>query len=154
MLSRHIGILTAALLFFTTAGCGGGAAGTTEVAIEPVGNQMQYETTEFTVQPGQEVHITFENTATSPAMHHNVVVLNTDDSEVVNRVGQAAMTAGEEADYIPEDDAIIAYTPMSAPGETVEVTFTAPEEPGEYTYICTYPGHYQTMQGTMRVQEG
>jgi azurin len=47
-------------------------------------------------------------------------------------------------------DDIIAHTPMSAPGETVTVEFTAPAE-GDYPYICTYPGHYMTMQGTMHV---
>ena len=30
------------------------------------------------------------------------------------------------------------------------VEFTAPAE-GEYTYVCTFPGHYMMMQGTMRV---
>jgi len=43
-------------------------------------------------------------------------------------------------------------TEVAKPGETVEVTFTAPEEPGAYTYLCTYPGHWATMQGTMRVE--
>ncbi len=47
--------------------------------------------------------------------------------------------------------AILAHTPMSTPGETVQVTFTAPSEPGTYRYICTYPGHYVMMQGTMTV---
>ena len=125
-----------------------------EVTVRPVGNQMKYETTEFTVQPGQQVRIIFENTASSPAMSHNVVVLNTNDPEVVDRVGQAALSAGEGTGYIPADKAIIANTAMSKPGETVEVTFTAPEEPGDYTYICTFPGHYTTMQGTMYVSEG
>jgi azurin len=121
------------------------------VTIRPVGNEMRYEQTEFTVQPGQEVRIVFENTATSEAMHHNVVVI--EDRESIDRVGNAALEAGAEADYIPEDDAIIAYTAMAAPGETVEVTFTAPDTAGDYPYICTYPGHYMLMQGTMRVAQ-
>lgn len=141
----------------TAAATGGTAAevtttpdGVATVRILPVGNEMRYEQTEFTVEAGQTVRIVFENTATSPAMHHNVVVLNDHDNATANRVGQAALTAAGN-DYIPEDDAILAHTPMSAPGETVEVEFTAPEEPGDYLYICTYPGHYAVMQGTMRV---
>lgn len=63
------------------------------------------------------------------------------------------MQAGSTNDYVPEDDAVIAYTPMSQPGETVEVTFTVPEESGEYGYLCTFPGHWATMQGTMIVEE-
>lgn len=121
------------------------------VTIQPVGNEMRYEQTEFSVRPGQEVRLIFENTATSEAMHHNVVII--EDRESVDRVGNAALEAGAEADYIPEDNAIIAYTAMAAPGETVEVTFTAPDTEGDYPYICTYPGHYMLMQGTMRVTQ-
>ncbi|HLT46219.1 MAG TPA: plastocyanin/azurin family copper-binding protein [Rubricoccaceae bacterium] len=120
-----------------------------EITMNPVGEQMEYEQKEFTVHPGQTVRITFQNTATNPAMHHNVVVLQADAN--VNAIGQAAMGAAAN-DYIPQAqmDQIIAHTPMSAPGETVEVEFTAPNV-GDYPYICTYPGHYMTMQGTMHV---
>lgn len=120
-----------------------------EATITPVGEQMEYATKEITVHPGQTVRLTFTNTATNPAMSHNVVVLAMNAS--VNDVGQAAMSAAE-TDYIPADfsDQILAHTAMAAPGETVTVEFTAPAE-GEYTYICTFPGHYMMMQGTMRV---
>lgn len=136
------------LLALVFAACGGG--GPAEVTIQPVDNEMKYAQTSFTVEAGQEVTIVFENTATSEAMHHNVVVLTSDDDEDVNRVGQAAMTAAD-TDYIPDDPTILAHTPMSVPGETVRVTSTAPSEPGTYRYICTFPGHYVMMQGTMTV---
>lgn len=122
-----------------------------EVLIKPVGNEMRFEQTSFTVEAGQEVTLTFENVATSPAMQHNVVILNSDDDADVNRVGQAAISAGAASDFVPEDAAVLAYTPLAQPGETVEVTFTAPSEPGAYRYICTFPGHYMVMQGTMTV---
>jgi azurin len=35
---------------------------------------------------------------------------------------------------------------------TADVTFTAPAK-GTYPYICTFPGHYQTMKGVMTVTE-
>lgn len=110
---------------------------------------MRFEQTEFTVKPGQQVRLVFVNTATSPAMQHNVVILT--DPNAVDRVGTAAMEAGEANEYVPTDEAILAHTSLAAPGETVEVTFTAPSEPGDYKYICTFPGHYVMMQGTMRV---
>ncbi|MEF8796081.1 MAG: plastocyanin/azurin family copper-binding protein [Salinivenus sp.] len=123
------------------------------ITLHPKGNQMKYRETEFTVAPGQTIELVFENTATSPSMQHNVVVLNTTEDEVFERVGEAGMRAGSTNDYVPEDDAIIAYTPMSKPGETVSVTFTVPEQTGDYGYVCTFPGHWATMQGTMRVEE-
>lgn len=129
-----------------------GTNATAEVLIQPVGNEMKFDKTSFTVEAGQEVTIVFENTATSPAMQHNVLVLNADDDETVNRVGQAAMAAGEASEYVPQDDAILAHTALAQPGETVRVTFTAPSQPGTYRYICTFPGHYMMMQGTMTVE--
>jgi azurin len=122
------------------------------ITLHPKGNQMQYRETEFTVAPGETIELVFENTATSPSMSHNVVVLNSTEDAVFERVGEAGMSAGSTNDYVPEDDAILAYTEIAPPGETVSVTFTVPEEPGEYGYVCTFPGHWATMQGTMYVE--
>lgn len=116
------------------------------VELTPVGNELKFEQTTFSVKAGQEIELTFNNTST--AMPHNVVLLNS--ASAVDRVGTAAMTVD---DYIPEDDAILAYTAVAQPGETVKMTFTAPSEPGEYPYICTVPGHYFMMKGVMKVTE-
>lgn len=167
MMKRSLSALTTALLLLAVAACGGdtsgtsatdqgssataSAAGAKEITITPVGNEMKYEQTDFTVQPDQKVTIVFKNTATSPSMQHNVVVLNTNDDAAVQRVGEDGMAAGSKNDYVPEDPAVLANTPVAPPGETVKVTFTAPSEPGQYRYICTFPGHWATMQGTMTV---
>lgn len=121
-----------------------------EMTMTPAGNQMLFEQTEFAVKPGQTVRITFQNSATMPGMSHNVVFVNTEED--INPVGQAAMGAAD-TEYVPNSEAkrIIAYTPLAEPGETVTVEFTAPSTPGDYPYICTFPGHYMMMQGTMHV---
>lgn len=119
-----------------------------EILIEPVGDELKFKQTEFTVAPGETVRLIFKNTAT--VMPHNVVVLNTASPTVVNRVGMAAIT---DPDYVPDDPAILAYTKVAQPGEVVEVTFKAPDNPGRYRYVCTFPGHYSLMQGTMVVSE-
>lgn len=148
-------LLSFTLLTVGLTACGGAEAETerapeSAITLTPVGNQMKFEQTEFTVKPGTEVTLTFENTATSPAMEHNVVLLTDNSDDTINRVGNAAVSAASNA-YIPEDDAILAYTELAEPGETVTVTFTAPTETGEYAFICTFPGHYAMMHGTMRV---
>ncbi|MEF8866653.1 MAG: plastocyanin/azurin family copper-binding protein [Salinibacter sp.] len=127
------------------------------VTLQPKGNRMKYETTEFSVAPGETVRLVFENTATSPSMQHNVVLLTSNDEALFEEVGEAGTRAGSSNDYVPQEDPlreqVLAYTPMSQPGETVEVTFTVPEESGEHGYLCTFPGHWATMQGTMIVTE-
>ena len=119
------------------------------MVVRPDGNQLAFADTEFTVKAGEEVTLVFENTATSEAMSHNVLVLTSADA--IDRVGQAAMAAGADKEYVPEDEAVLAATALAGPGETVEVTFTAPSTPGEYPYICTFAGHYMMMKGVMKV---
>jgi len=124
------------------------------VTIEPQGNQMKYKQKEFTVAPGATIKLVFDNSATAPSMQHNVVVLSKAPSdEVFRRVGEGGMQAGSANEYVPDDPAVLAATDMSQPGETVSVTFTAPEETGDYGYVCTFPGHWATMQGTMHVKD-
>ena len=121
------------------------------ITIRPVGEEMKYEMTEFTVKSGQKVKVVMDNTAKTPAMQHNVVItkIGTD----TNEVGMAAVAAGEAAGYIPADsDAILFYTPIAKPGEKTEVEFIAPPA-GDYPYVCTFPGHFALMKGVMHSVE-
>ena len=122
-------------------------ARTKKVVITPDGNQMKFAVTSFTVKAGQKVKLIMDNTATVPVMKHNVVILS--DKTAIQDVGMAAMN---DDDYIPDHPSIIAATPMADAGEKTKVTFRAPKTPGEYVYICTFPGHYMMMQGTMIVK--
>jgi len=126
------------------------------VTIHPQGNQMKYKETEFTVPAGEKVKLVFENTASSPSMQHNVVIAASGSQGLLKKIGQAGTQAGSTNDYVPQEgdltDQILAHTPIAKPGETVSVTFTTPSEPGKYGYVCTYPGHWATMQGTMIVE--
>jgi len=128
------------------------------VTIQPKGNQMKYKQTEFTVAPGETVKLVFENTASSPSMQHNVIIAESNADDLLQTIGQKGTQAGSTNDYIPQEEdlqkKIIANTAIAKPGETVSVTFTVPEKAGEYGYVCSYPGHYATMQGTMYVKEG
>jgi len=39
------------------------------------------------------------------------------------------------------DQAIVASA-LVKPRESAEVTFEAPVEPGEYSFVCSFPGHF------------
>ena len=41
---------------------------------------------------------------------------------------------------------------MVAPLSAESLRFIAPKEPGEYPYLCTFPGHWIIMKGTMVVK--
>jgi len=77
-------------------------SGSETVTIHPKGNQMKFKETEFTVPADTEVKLIFENTATSPSMQHNVLVLNESPGDgIFKEVGQAGVQAGASEDYVP-----------------------------------------------------
>ena len=51
-------------------------------------------------------------------------------------------------DYVPpgSEKDVLAHTKLLGPGESDTITFTAPFIPGDYVYLCSFPGHYA--QGT------
>ena len=104
---------------------------------------MQYDVKVIQATPGEALKVTL-TTVSSMAkaeMSHNFVLLakgtNADSFAM-----EAAMA--RDNGYIPKAKAasILAQTKLAGGGETVEVIFNAPKEPGEYIFICTFPGHY------------
>lgn len=117
-----------------------------EVIVVAARNAMRYETDRVEAPAGARVRLVIDNTATtSPSMVHNVLVVNSTDARVADRVGQAAVGAPEN---VPDDPAVVVATPLAGPGERRAVVFTMPPA-GEYTFLCTYPGHSQFMRGTL-----
>ena len=125
-----------------------------EVTIKPIGNQVLFDTEEITAKAGSQLKVVFDNIATNPGMRHNFVLLNVgpDDEATIGQVGIGAVQAGEAKDYIPDHDAIVAYTKMAGAGDRVEVEFTVPP-PGDYVYLCSYLGHYVMMRGVLHSVE-
>lgn len=121
-----------------------------EVIIKPVGNLAAFDLEEITATAGSRLKLVMDNTATNPAMRHNFVLLNVgpEDEDTIGEIGIAAISAPREQDFIPDSEVILAYTAMAAAGERKEVVFTVPP-PGDYSYLCTYLGHYMTMRGVL-----
>ena len=118
-------------------------------------NTLRFSKASITVKAGEKVTIKLVNNTKLPgvAMSHNWVLLATGAD--AQKVDAAATAAGSSADYIPAgvDKQILAHTGMVAGGESKSVTFTAPQKPGDYEYICTFPGHFAAgMKGTLIVK--
>lgn len=115
-----------------------------ELVVPAAKNAMRYDVARVSAPAGATVRLVMDNTATtSLAMVHNVVVVS--GADAVDRVGRAAATA---PDNIPDDPAVRFYTPLTRPGQRSAVVFTMPP-PGEYPFLCTFPGHYASMQGVL-----
>jgi len=54
--------------------------------------------------------------------------------------------------YVPDSKDVLVYTDMTNPKESFTIHFTAPEEKGDYPYLCTFPGHWMVMNGVLRVE--
>src|SRR5204862_6989909 len=70
----------------------------------------------------------------------------------------AAEKMGTEPDAqgrtnVPESPKILHATRMVEPGQQAKLSFTASEETGNYQYVCTFPGHWRRMVGTLRSEE-
>ena len=104
--------------------------------------------------PGEELRIVLTTISNLPAtaMSHNlaVVELGTD----VDAFARASITARDNEYIAPAfEDQVIVTTRMLGNGETDTITFTVPETPGEYDYVCTFPGHFAGgMVGKLIVQ--
>lgn len=147
-------LVSASLLIGFTGGAVYAQNDVKTVSMEGTDN-LTFTVTEITARPGQKIRVKLTTVSDYPkaAMSHNFVLLTAgaDATAVANTSARAV-----ENEYIAPSmsDKIIAYTGMAGGGETVEVTFTAPETPGEYEYICTFPGHYAAgMKGTLIVKK-
>lgn len=124
-----------------------------QVFLKPVKDQMKYDKIEFTVKAGQTVEIVFENI---DAMQHNVLILQ---PESLYKVGPEADKMAQQTDaaqkhYVPDMAEVLFFTRMVNPGETVKLRFKAPDKPDWYPYVCTFPGHWRSMNGVMKVVKG
>lgn len=115
---------------------------------------MKYNITRFEVKAGQEVTLSLTNMGNMPkaAMAHNFILLKkgVDPKSYADGAVTAAASDYEPAALAGE---VIAHTKLLGPKQTDEIKFTAPTEPGEYHYLCSFPAHFQSgMTGVMVVK--
>jgi len=123
--------------------------------VKMTGNdRMKFNLESFTVPAAGQVKLIFTNVGKMPkaAMGHNVVFLT---AEADANVLATAASSARDNDYIPTnlEDQILAYTKILGPGESDTIEFTAPEVPGEYEFLCSFPAHlFAGMRGVMTVE--
>lgn len=122
------------------------------VRIHTVEEEMRYDTPYFAVEAGRPVQIVLVN---EDLMPHNLVITR---EGALKEVADAGFAAGPDngldgKQYVPKSDQVLEATHMIPARETERLTFTAPEQPGEYPYVCTFPRHWMRMYGVMIVVE-
>ena len=120
--------------------------------ISAVEGAMRFDIEEFEVEAGREVEIVLRNPDLMP---HNLVVTAPGSADDVGRAADAmaAQPDAYERGFVPDVPDVLFATELISTAGRATLSFTAPEQPGEYPYICTFPGHWITMRGVMRVRE-
>lgn len=130
------------------------AAKTCPLAIE--GNDaMKYNVEQLKVAADcTEVELTLKHVGKLPkeTMGHNWVLAKTADFQALANAGIAA---GIAKDYLPVGDKrVIASTKLVGGGQSTSVKFATSKltKGGDYTFYCSFPGHYGLMKGKLIFQ--
>jgi putative heme-binding domain-containing protein len=126
------------------------ALGVRVFVLRTILEQMRYDKALLVVEAGKPVSIVLINEDTMP---HNLVVTT---PGAVEEIGPLAEAMPPEADaqgrlYIPSSPKVLHATRMVEPGNQAQLSFTTPQSPGDYQYVCTFPGHWRRMLGTLAV---
>ena len=121
------------------------------IEISTIPERMLFDIEKFTVRAGQPVRLIFTN---PDATQHNLVVIEPGKNETIGVAANemAKDPSGITKHFIPSLPGILHYTKLLGPDETEVLRFNAPEKPGIYPYICTFPGHWFMMKGEMIVE--
>lgn len=111
---------------------------------------MQFDVTDFEVKAGSKVRLNFNNPTD---LLHNLLIVEPGSLENVAQNAFNMGIEGPKRDYVPQSDEVLFYTRLVQVGKSESIFFTAPGQPDDYPYVCTFPGHWQTMQGVMTVTE-
>lgn len=127
--------------------------GRTVIQLGTVPAKMIFDKTEITIQAGDEITILFQN---PDGMPHNMVIAKPGTIEKVGKAADAmaAQKDGYEKSFVPAIPEVLFHTPLVQSGKTYRLDFKAPQKPGEYPFVCTFPGHWQTMKGVVKVISG
>ena len=121
-----------------------------------------YDIKEFKVKAGQKVKLTFINPKDSMNLQpHNLIIIKPGKLQAmiagVSDPGRMSDPKWLKNPIPAEGDDlhahILHHTKLLAYGEEETLEFTAPSEPGDYPYVCSFPGHAALMNGVMKVEK-
>ncbi len=109
---------------------------------------MQFDTREVVLKAGSKIRWTLNN---PDDMMHNLLIVAPGKLDEVAQMAIDLGLQGQEKGYVPESDWVLYHTNLLPPHSSDVIYFVAPEQPGEYPFVCTFPGHALIMRGVMKV---
>jgi uncharacterized cupredoxin-like copper-binding protein len=109
---------------------------------------LKFDQEKLEVKAGSRIKLVFNN---NDDMLHNFVVVQPGTAVEVGNMAIKLGLDGPNMHYIPKTEKVLYHTNLLQPETAESIYFTAPATPGEYTYVCTFPGHAYVMQGILKV---
>ncbi|MCC6492310.1 MAG: c-type cytochrome [Pirellulales bacterium] len=115
------------------------------------GNNLTFIPRTLNARPGAAIRLIFKNSDVVP---HNWALLKQGRLAAVGEMANRLVAApdGGDRQYIPDTSDVLAYTNVVNAGETFTIFFHAPQQPGRYPFLCTFPGHWMVMNGELIVE--
>ncbi len=112
--------------------------------------QMKFDISTFAVAPGEEVEIVLVN---ADHMPHNLLITAPGalESVALKAEAMAAQPDAFQKHFVPDTPEVLHATRLINHEEIARLRFTAPAAEGKHPYVCTFPGHWRTMNGVMDV---
>ncbi|WP_009965098.1 DUF6797 domain-containing protein [Verrucomicrobium spinosum] len=112
---------------------------------------LQFAQKQLVAKSGERLSLEFSN---PDAVPHNVLFIKPGALQRVGDLANKMITdpAGLARHYVPESPEVLVYTDMVQPSHKFTIHFNAPQEKGEYPYLCTFPGHWLVMNGVLKVE--
>ena len=118
---KRIFIIVAVMLSLMLVSCGGGGPSN---KINVTMTDFQFQPSQFSVPAGQEISFSSSNNG---AVVHNFVIM------------KKGTSAGP---FFDDEDVPNVYWQVEIqPGSSVDTSFTAPSDPGDYEVVCRTEGH-------------
>ena len=117
------------------------------ITISTIEDKMLYDIKEFNVETGKSVILTFKNKDFPP---HNLLIVKPGKADEVANLAIALGNDGFGKQWRPDTPLILWGSTMIDYDDETVISFTTPP-PGDYPYVCTFPGHAMMMRGVMKV---
>jgi uncharacterized cupredoxin-like copper-binding protein len=120
-----------------------------EIVLE-AGKNLSFSPRDLSAQPGEPLKLVFRNPDVVP---HNFVLIRPGQLEAVGQLANRFIASPEAVvrHYVPVSDDVLAYTDVVPPGKEFAIFLRAPESPGKYPFLCSFPGHWMAMNGVLSV---
>lgn len=124
--------------------------GKTIIHLSTLPAKMLFDKQAITVTAGASVVLMFDN---PDAIAHNVVIIKPGSIDKVGYAAEEMAKAkdGYEKNFVPDLPEVLFATPLVNAGNKFRLEFKAPSQPGDYPFICSFPGHWLVMKGIIKV---